>query len=81
MKRFYVFSGNIVPLADGPYGLVAEAQAEIDSRDKRLINLAVENREVQHKVGHLSKRIAELEAEARELRRVIFEAKHGKRPA
>lgn len=63
MKRFDVFSGNIVPIADGPYGLFTEARAEIDSRDKRIAELSSENRALQTKVAAQGKRIAALQAD------------------
>lgn len=46
----------------GDLVLFDDARAEIDSRDKRLIALSTENRELQTKVAAQGKRIAELEA-------------------
>lgn len=60
MKRYDWTRDWMDETPGGTWVQYSHAQAEIDTRDKR---------------------IAELEAEARELRRVVFEAKHGKRPA
>lgn len=65
MKRYmehYEYCSGLLEQRGGVWVKFKDAKTEIDSRDKRLVTLSIENRELQTKVAAQAKRIAELEA-------------------
>lgn len=61
MRRYDWTRDGMDETPGGTWVQYSRARTEIDSRDKRLVTLSIENRELQTKVAAQAKRIAELE--------------------